>query len=349
MNQGVFQLDDNRFGADSDDIAEELIERFEETDFMGLVLDGPRTVLMDQHETVWLLGLRASTIRDNISISLECRAIMLVSHLDGVETFAATAFRQPDDTPPPSVPRDPATMPEGRTIKVFGLSWGDRLPDLDWKPGQWQSTLLLYDQRSNPVVTRLEKMANSAPAVQGFPASRRRSAFPAAVWPSPDLTVPHSYRQRADSPAAPPNHGIVLALDRRAMQGPGRTCLLRGSFRLPILPRDMVTHLPGPADSEAAHEALAEGWVDVGDADAIAVFPVTVLLTGDQKAKPLLFHLQVPVYGPVKTPPAGPEVVGFFAVDLFRLLPSEIPIQNYAVWAVSRGLLSEPLLLGLGA
>ncbi len=346
MNQGEFRLKDEKFWEDSDPVEEALVERFSETDFMGLGLDGPRAARLDQRETVPLLGIRACSIRDNIGLGLQRRAVVVASHLEGTETFAATAFRQPDEPRRLADPRDPAKLPKGRTVKTFSLSLIDRLPELPWKPGTWQTTVLLYDQRSNAVVTRLEGAPTRDPAVEEFLNAQRRPAFPPAISPPPDAHA-NPYLPRADSPAPPSGPGIVLAVERVAVHGRERSCVLRGTFRLPILPRDMVKVLPGPAGSEAERQAIADGWVDVGDADAIAVLPVALLLTGDQRAEPLLIQLHVPVYGPFDATDSSDGARGYFALDLFKLLPDDVFIQSYAVWAVSRGVLSEPVLLGL--
>jgi hypothetical protein len=346
MNQGEFQLKDERFWEASDAVEEALVERFKETDFMGLALDGPRALRLDQHETVPLLGVRACSIRDNISRSLQRQAVLVASRLDGTQTLAATAFRQPDEPQRLSDPRDPAKLPKGRTVKAFNVSLADRMPELPWKPGTWQTTVLLYDQRSNAVITRLEEAPSRDPAVLEFLTAQRRPAFPPAVSPPLDAGT-NPYLPRPDSPSAPAGPGIVLTVDRVAVHGPGRSCVLRGSFRLPILPRDMVKHLPGPVGSEAERLALADGWLDVGDDEAIAVLPVALLLTGNQRAEPLLIPLHVPIYGPLEAKDTSAGARGFFAVDLFRLLPEDLLIQSYAVWAVSRSVLSDPVLLGL--
>jgi hypothetical protein len=84
----------------------------------------------------------------------------------------------------------------------------------------------------------------------------------------------------------------------------------------------------------------------VGDTAALAVVPVTVLLTGDQNPLPILMALNVPVYAPLEAARDGQVARGHFAIDLFAHLPN-LPIQSYAVWAFSRRVISEPALLGV--
>ena len=347
MNQGAFNLSNGQFWEDSTGFEEALVSRFQESDFLGLVLDGPSSVRLDERTTLPLLGIRACTIRDNIALGLQRRAVVIAARLDGHQTFAATAFRLPDEPRPPSRPRDPNSLPKGRTVKAFSLSLLDRLPGIPWKPGTWQTTVLLYDQRSNPVITRLEAPSSQDPAVHDFLATQRRPGYPGVVSPALDPTTANPYRPRPDSTPPPAKPAIVLAIDRVGVQGSGRSCLLRGSFCLPVLQSDVVRPLPGPAGSDAEQLARADGWVDVGDPAARAVLPLTVLLTGDQHADPILVRLSVPVYGPLETGSNGQVASGHFSIDVFHSVPGGLPIQSYAVWAISRGITSAPVLLGI--
>lgn len=347
MNQGAFGLSDEQFWEDSTSFEEALVERFLGTDFMGLLLDGPRSVVLNEHETIPLRGLRSSTIRHDFALSLQRRAVIVASHLEGHEALAATAFRQPDEPRPIGRPRDPDTLPEGRTADAFSLSLTDRLPKLPWKPGTWQTTLLLYDQRSDSVTTRLDGTSSQDPAIKEFLDAQRRPGYPAAIFPPLERNAANPYRPRSDSPASPSVPSIVLAVDRVVVAGRNRSCVLRGSFSLPVLPRDLVRPLPGPPGSEAEQRARADGWGEVGDPRAVAVIPTSIVLTGDQIAEPLLVSIQVPIYDPIEVTPVGQVARGHFAIDLLGCVPGGLAIQSYAVWAISRGIISEPVLVGV--
>ena len=341
MNQGAFELKDAQFWKDSTSFEEALVERFEENEaLMGLFLDGPREVQLDKRSTLPLLAVRACSLVDNSALDLHDRAILVATRIEGHETLAALAFRQPS-APPDDEPSDEEPLPEGRAVDAFSLSVTDRLPDFPWKPSTWQTTLLLFDQRSNPVTTRLEDISSRDPAVLEFLAAQRRPGYPAAVSTSGGPST-NLYRPRQDSPPPPAETGFVLAVDRVAVSGAGRSCMLRGSFCLPIRPRDVVRPLPGPAGSRAEGQALADGWVDVGDPAAVAVVPIMVLLTGDKAAEPILVPLNAAVYGSI----AGELARGQFAIDLFHAVP-DLPIQRYAVWAMSRTIISDPVLVGI--
>ena len=341
MNQGAFKLKDAQFWKDSTRLEDELVDRFDEDEaFMGLVLDGPREVQLDKRSTLPLLAVRASTLVDNSELDLHDRAILVATRIEGHEALAALAFRQPS-APPDDEPFDDEPPPEGRTVQAFSLSVTESLKDFPWKPSTWQTTLLLFDQRSNPVVTRLEDAHSRDPAVLEFLAAQRRPGYPTVVS-APGSPSTNLFRPRKDSPPPPAETGIVLALDGVAVSGPGKACMLRGSFCLPIRARDVVRPLPGPAGSQAERQALADGWVDVGDPEAVAVVPIMLLLTGDKDPAPILVPLGAGVYGSIE----GQLARGQFAIDLFRAVP-DLPIQSYAVWALSRTIISDPVRVGI--
>lgn len=80
-----------------------------------------------------------------------------------------------------------------------------------------------------------------------------------------------------------PVFGVALIVPERVEVGPDARCVVSGAFALPVLERGIVR----PFD---AHEdrfgALAKaGWVDVGDRDARAVVPVTLLVTSEPWAR----------------------------------------------------------------
>lgn len=349
MDQGELGFRDAQFWEDFGENEQRLVEDFGERDFEGLVLDGPQQVELESRSDLPLVGVRASSIRDNVMVSLQRRLLVVASRLDSDEVCAGTAFRINDDARRPPKPKDESAIPKGRTVKAFRILANDRIEDLPWRPGTLQAQLLLFDRRSNPVTARLVGKEPSDPAVREFLAAQRRPAYPPAIAPAIPRAVgrarqlPNPYQRRADSPAVPAEPGIALASERVVVHRAGAKCELRGSYLLPVLERDRVRPPPAPQPGEDAEQAFARvGWVDVGDDSATAVLPITLLLTGDTVADPITVDLKVPVYGAVSRGAAS----GHFAVDLFGLVP-ELEAQTYAVWAISRAVVSEPVLLGV--
>jgi hypothetical protein len=342
MNQGAFGLADDAFWTADTAIEEQLLDRFESDEsFAGIVLDGPREVRLDRCNTLPLLVVRACTLVDNATLDLDSRGILIATRLEGHETLVDFAFRQP--TLPPDDDTTDGTdvdqIPEGRTVKVHSLSLTERLREFPWKPGTWQTTLLLFDQRSNPVVTHLGEAPSRDPAVAEFLAAQRRPGYPQAVS-MPGGPATNLYRPRLDTPPPPAGPGFTLAVEPVTVDRPGESCMLRGSFLLPLLPRDVIRPLPGPPGSQAERQALADGWVEAGAPEAVAVVPITVLLTGDRDPTPVVLPLQAAVYGSIE----GSLTQGQLAIDLFTAAPN-LPAQRYAAWAISRGIISDPVRL----
>jgi hypothetical protein len=345
VDQGQLGFDDPQFWEDLDERESKILADFRRTDFQGLALDGPRQVQLSGRADLPVVGVRSSSILDNVRVNLAQRLLAVVSGLETGEVRAATAFYINDEDREPQSPPDESSVPKGRTIKVFKISLNDRIDDLPWKPGTLQANLLLYDQRSNPVTVTLLADTVQDPVVREFLAGQRRPAYPPAIWPPVPVGRVESriYREHPDSPHVPAAAGIALAVERVVVKRARATCLLRGSYALPLLERDVVRPPPAPDRAEAGH---ASGWVDVGDREATAVFPITLLLSGDRAADPILVRLRVPAYGPVPAAP-GALMTGHFAVDLFALLGHRLEPQSYALWAISRAVISPPALVGV--
>jgi len=343
-------LTDPQYWEDLGEHEERISEAFSERDFRGMILAAPTEVRLGEHEYLPLVGVRASTIRDNIMVSLNRRAILVASRQESDEVLAATAFRINDDARRPPRPKDEAGIREGRTVKVFRLVLNDRIEGLPWRPGTLHSTLLLFDQRSNTVTVRLVGDEVRDPAVREFLAAQRRPAYPHPVFPSisQDEGMQHPYRARPDSPALPKEAGITLSCARVVVNRPGARCLLLGSFSLPVRERDVVNPFPeSGAGGSGDATTIGMGWVDVGDPAAKAVVPVTLVLSGDTVAEPIVVPLHIPVYGAVLPGIAGATSRGYFAVDLFQVGPRYLEAQTYAVWAISRAVISQPVLVGV--
>ncbi len=321
--QGALGVPDEKFRGDTQALEERARQRFGATDFLGLFIDGPRRVPRTAHDDISLVGLRASTIRDNVSVSLVRRGVLVATRLEPDETLAALAHRQPDEPRNPAAPRDPATLPKGRTVKTFTLALDQRIPDVRTRPGTYATTLLLFDQRSNQVVTRVDGAADK---------SAKDHATLAEVFPPFDQGR-HSYRGGPACPPSPKDSAIVLASTGPTGQGAARSWMVHGSFLLPASPRDLVG---SPTKARIARDP----------GDPVAVLPVQLVLTGEQNAAPVVLSMRVPVYDPLERMRGQNMARGHFSVDLLNLTPDLEP-QSYAVWALSRRQISEPLVVRL--
>ena len=327
--QGFLGWSDAKFWAESAELDDKAIERFEDSRLDGLLLDGPKRALLRQHRGAPLVAIRGASLRENSTISLEERGVLVTSRLEGDETLASRAYRQPTKSRQPNKrsdpepEEDPASLPEGRAVHLFHFVLTDQIPEVASHSGTWSTVLLLFDKRSNPVVTEVEAKPGrkSQTAGQSAELSRIHARIQAAD---------HPYRARPDSPALTGNQSIVLASGNKIEQASGRVWLLRGSFLLPALPHDVVGELPGH---------------DVGDATTRAVLPVTIVLTGDHDATPILVPLHVPIDRPLEGAQGQQLARGHFAVDLLALVGDHLAPQTYAVWAMSRQQVSEPIVV----
>ena len=341
--QGGLGLSDGKFWGDSTDVDERAADLFLQSDFVGLFLDGPKRMRFREHSDLPLIGVRAASNQESFAMSLQRRAVLVSTWLEGDQTYAALAFRQPDE-PSKSRPRRPSkAVPEGHGADAFRIVLNKCIPEVASQTGQWHTTLLLFDRKSNRVATGVESDPREARAANGSEAAKHPRAYPARISPPVD-EADHPYRARPDSPALPGESTIVLGSAGKVDKAPGRAWVLRGSYRLPALARDVVRPLPG-LGFPAERKAREAGWEDVGDPAAVAVLPVTIILTGDEDATPILVPLHVPIYQPIERIKGEQLVRGHFAVDLLALVGDKLRPQTYAVWAVSRQQVSEPIVV----
>ena len=327
--QGFLGWSDAKFWANSTALDAKALEPFEASEFDGLVLDGPKRASLRQRPDVPLVAIRGASLRENSAIDLEARGVLVTSLLEGDETLALKAFRQPNKSSghnklsAPEPPEDPASLPDGRAVNLFHLVLSGEIPEVASHSGAWATTLLLFNQHSNQVVTRVE--ATPGRKAQGTV----KGSGPSQRHPRVDVAN-QSYHARPDSPALAGNQAIALASMNTVVQAPGKAWLLRGSFLLPVLAHDLTSARPGHQD---------------GDAKTVAVLPMTIVLTGDRDATPILVPLRVSIDQPLEGNQGQQHARGYFAVDLLALAGDQLSPQTYAIWAMSRSIISDPTLV----
>jgi hypothetical protein len=337
LAQGAFGLADEAFleGKTVDGSAQVVRKVLKDDKFMGMILDGPARVEIDKWETVPLAGVRKSSFEQNYDLPLEPRAILVAASVETGDVFAGPAFEHKDELTPR--PPRPPEFPEGENVKPFSIDVRKRLPTLPWRPGTLAFTVLLYDHRSNSVISRLEHKATKDPEVARYLEAQKLPKFPQPA--SPDEGDDVSYALRPGSPDVPARPGIALAIDRVAVDLPKARAVLHGSFRLPVGDGERVRPRPeGPG---------ADRWHDVGDAKATAILPITLVITGDSDLGPWVEHLRVPSRVPLLTEGKQTWAVGHFHIDLLRAPDPVRQYQSYAVWAVSGDILSEPVKVSI--
>jgi hypothetical protein len=322
--QGALGAPDEKFRGDTQALEERARQRFGETDFLGLFIDGPKRVPRTQHDDIALIGLRASTIRDNVSVGLVRRGVLVATRLETDETLAALAYRQPDEPRTPTPPRDPATLPKGRSVKTFTLALDQRIPEVRTRPGTYATTLLLFDRRSNQVVTRIDGAPdkNAMGQTEG----------------SPPIELGHPQCPEAPGcPPSPKDSAILLASTGPTGQGAARSWMVHGSYLVPVSPNDVVK--PPTATPSKGRDAQSPGT-------PVAVLPVQLVLSGEEDAAPVVIPMRVPVYQPLEHIRGQAMARGHFSINLLSVAPALKP-QSYAAWALSRRQISEPIVIRL--
>ncbi len=347
-----------------------LLERAADDGFLGLRIAAPDEVDLDARATLPLVTLRSASLRDAARSAFRKDAVGVALRLESGEAWAGGFAREKGGRPPPRRPaadldEDPG---EGLTANLYVHDLRERL-GLPWRPGTLRVTLFQGEHASNPVTVRLVRAGGALardPDVAQFLAARRRPAYPQPVWPPIDHPYPSYERDEETSPPVPDARGFAVTLDRVVELEPRRAarCMLRASFRLPLLPRHVVR--PAPEDDEAAPSAPREAptpdetweqaeareareatrladararglvWQDVGDAGATAVLPVVLVACPLPAGRPQVWPLQVPVDAPLD--PAAPpaEVAGHLHLDLLAL-PEGRRLRggSWAVWLLA--------------
>lgn len=358
---GPLGLKDADFWDDPRRTEDEVHERLLEQGFLGVVIDAPARVPLAARDTLPVCGVRVTTFAENRTLSIPAATVATASCLETHAVRAGMAFEQKPLAPRPRRDGGPDGPVEGVTIANFETDLRARLR-IPWRPGTWLVTFLVRDRTTNRVTVKLEQGGGGGgftdPAVAAVLAARRRPRYPQPVWPRPEPGKPlPSYAPRPDSPPVPDAPGIALAVERLVRDTGDAQVVLRGSFRLPLLERELVKPAD-PADQaalealedDARAAALADGmaWQDPGDPEAAAVVPITVVATGALRAAPLVLHLQVPVRHPIDPTADAPEGTGHFALDLLALPGGErLRGQTSFIYALSGEALAGPATVAL--
>jgi hypothetical protein len=298
-----------------------ILDRVVDDDWRGLIADAPNSVALASRKTAPIIGYFARDIRDDVHIDLYRQLLLVGSDHATHEVRVGRALWSEKPRarkgPPPSVDPGP-----GATISKFEIDAAARL-SLEGYPGRWTFAVLLREWRSE----LLEIEFGSAPggfhddAAARLIEERRRlnPPPPPEIWPPlPERHMGVSghygrmyprYAEKAEAPAAPTEPGICVEVDRAVVST--ERCMLRGSFRVPVLPREQVS----PRLYDTGHGTSERRVPIVGDERAKAVIPISLILTGNQHPGPFVLTLQLPAY----ELDSNGLALGRFEIDLFEL------------------------------
>lgn len=343
MARGDARLSDDGFWSDPYATREETVERLFDDGAVGLWIDAPARVPFASRETLPVWAARHLTQREHARGNEFAGTTLVAVREASGDVYAGPVFRWKDDgddgvVAPAPEPVDPG---EGTMASVQVYDARAAIPELPWADGRYALTLLVKGRASDRVDVALVPARPADPAAQEFVARHRAAGYPRAVYPAEGASPLPRYDRTTASPELD-GDGLALSLDVEALPVNAASCVLRGVVRRPLRAREIVR----PRDSHEEHFAAQRGlgWVDVGDARATAVLPVTLVLVTTERPGPYVLQLQVPVRDAVIE---GASATAHFHVDLFALREMPRVPDTYFVFGFAGPTPSAPCPLTL--
>lgn len=325
MIQDIFALRDDDYWTDPwrtrKPVQRALMQKGEE----GLVLGAPATIALNEHTDFPAAIIRVCRL--TTAAKVPSRPSLVIAAMD-TDTWTLRAQLALPSGGRPAARRAPAGEPardsfsgddsamisEGHTVNLaarLGLPASRRA---------YLVNAILLDKVSNRSRMKVVESAGFEDAeVDVFLREYlARRAKPQPVFPAPGEPVPN-YRVQPSSPAVPDEAGLTLVAPRVSVFAAGERCIVRGSFRLPIL----AHHRVKPGDNWHPPVAIPE---------EIARVPISLLVTGSVDAFPRVIRLVVPCYEPLIEGEEGMIAIGNFAVDLCSLPELQISPQTYFLY-----------------
>jgi hypothetical protein len=331
---GLLQLDDAEFWSAPFRTRDETQRRLSREGFLGVAIDAPQRVPLDGRQTIPVVGWDVATFRQAKKLRFEDFALVTAVSQDDGYVYTGRLYdpRVKDSRQAAPEDEDPG---EGKSYRAFTFDLNERV-GIGLRPKACVVTMIVQDQVSNRVTTTLcpPQLSWVDPEVKAFLAERRGAGsevaerFPQAVSPPASGALP-SYEASAKTPEIPTSEGLALVGPQKATRN--APCPVYGSFRVPV-----------PEDLRVRERPDQPGW-GVGDDKAVAVIPVTLVVTGGRVPGPYVARLQVPIYEAVGEDSLG---VGHFALDLCQVLGG-LGAQNYFVYAFSGSAFFGPVSIEL--
>lgn len=350
MSNGQFSLDDDDFWDNPTKNKKRLMKGLMKAKRSGVVLDAPLHVPTPDRKTLPVAGIHVRTLRENYQIDQEKHLLAVAVDTDDNTVRVGVALgtgKTPGARPVPPQ-EDPG---EGFVGNMFVCDVAQQLGVP--VEGRHAVTMMVREYLSNtctfavgPSMHAFEdeevrryvearRAAQHPPEVRGVwpPLPRISGAITRALQGEPDPFP--NYKQREDSPAIPDQVGINFTIDRVVEAIPGRRCLLRGAFRLPVTAHERVGFDPQTGRLR-----------DVGCPGATAVVAIHLIATGTSLTGPFVFPLRVPSFDAVD-PNRDTTATGFFNIDLFGLDSMPKLAGTYFFTAFSRDVTHGPVFVGV--
>lgn len=324
-------LEDADYWNDPQKTSRQIGKQLKAAGFHGVVLGAPSVVELDRRQTLPVLAVQHGTVAQVWAGEYQRIGILVMVDPDRHELTATQPLR-PENPDPGEVALDPSQAPQGYST----LSWviDARAQGVAWRPSRLVFTAILRDQVSAPVITRLVPGpgAYSDEAVEELVRSEQRQSPAPAISPAlraedSDADLP-SYEAHDGTPPVPERIGLRLAADRVVTLRSGAKAAVRGSFRLPVSPRHLVT-------SEQRYQLVdAKGRPGPAlDPQPTAVLPVHLVIVGADDPGPSVVTLGVPSFDRIDGAGGSPVATGRFNIDLLALPGAPRRAQTYFVYA----------------
>lgn len=303
-----------------------------------LVADTPESFVPGSKDELPLLVMYADDRQEMAKTPFKQSGVIVAMRLDANRLKARKAFTQDEPVKPEG---DVSPGFAAREYKIGLLGTG--VLDTD-SPGNYLITVLVRDRVSNRLPLRIGAPAQTFKddEVAKFLAAQRAKLPATNVHPEEggDAVV---YGDGAGCPPIPAKEGIALSCERvvvltkdehGALTARG---MVAGSFRLPLMPNDVVTN-PDKAPVGVKKK--------VGRA-CTGVVGISLLALGADDNAPRITRLDVPVFSKIEGDPGRPVATGHFQFDLFTDERVTGRAQTYFIYAFSSEHMSTPTAMGL--
>jgi hypothetical protein len=328
--RGSFAIEDGAFWTDPlarrDALETQLDQAAEQ-----VVFDAPAEVRLDERRaTLPIPVLRGAPNAPQFHVDFFHTAVLVATSRRTRRSFAATLqpvlteeFRRVSG----AAPREP----EGWYTEALVVDARERL-DLPWgEPDTLWLTLLLRDRVLGRTTVRLtERVDYLDPEAERFLEAERQRSRPLPIWPRSGPVLP-SWDRQERSPVVPPQPGLAITVERVVPSREPEQCVLWGSYRIPIEPRDRVV---GPGFETLSRQATA-------------IVPIALLVIGSKRAVPTLWHLAVPCLNPLAEHEGDLMAHGHFTLDLQQLANFCLVPQTYFFYAFAGELSTEAAPLAI--
>ncbi len=326
-----FGLADADFWSDPLQSVDAVAERLWDLDREVIELAAPRRVPIDQRSTLPIGIVRAGTYRELWQLDFHRTAVVAAMNLDHNTLYLSSV--QTEELEEPSKPVDLDKAPKGQSTDTATLDLREAM-SLPWVPSTYALRVLLRDKVSNTARVELGKSpaAYHDPEVERFVQAQTAEAPSPVVQPTAREPLLPSYRRRQDSPPVPEARGVAINLERVVVKTTSAECILRGAFRLPVLPHERV---------RPTKRAPGEPAPDFPVRLPTAVVGVTLVVVAGDAPHVASMRLDVPSWDPLVGD--TPEVTGHFAIDLMQTPLLGVVPQTYFLYVFSGGVFEGPV------